>query len=165
MSCLKRATNISERTCIAAAGASPASSSVRGDLGVEPLDCGHVVGGVERLAPGQLLMQEVARHRRVALCVDRDAAQLAQARAARDRVLQPLVSLVDPHRPLHRQPLRSGAFGDEAVGVHLGLQRAPARVQCRAVDRESLRQPEQREVVVVELHVSCPCRQSRTRDE
>jgi hypothetical protein len=44
----------------------------------------------------------------------------------------------------------------EAVGVHLGLQRTPAARRARAVQRMPLRQAEQREVVVVELHGALP---------
>ena len=138
MSWRKRRTNISARTCAAAAGASLCSSSSVLQLGQQraaraappassrACDCGAVAGLVERLAPGHLLHQELARHGRVALGIDRRAAQLAQVGRALQRLLQALVGLVDAHRPLHGDALRRGTLGGEAVRVHLGLQLAPA---------------------------------------
>jgi hypothetical protein len=41
-----------------------------------------------------------------------------------------------------------------AVGVRLGLQGTPARIEQVAFDGEPLRQAEQREIVVAQLHVS-----------
>ena len=92
---------------------------------------------VERLAPLHLLHQEVGRHRRVVLGVDRRAVQLAQVGGALERILQPLIGLVDAHRPLHRDALRRRALGGEAVGMGLALQLLPARVERGAVQREA----------------------------
>ncbi len=111
--------------------------------------------------------QEVDRHGGVALGVDRRAAQPAQVGGAAQRVLQALVGLVDAHRPLHRAALRRGAVGGEAVGVHLGLQGAPARVERGAVLALAARHAEQGEVVVVEPHRPAPWRgatQAKRRD-
>jgi hypothetical protein len=47
---------------------------------------------------------------------------------------------------------RCGAFAGKAVGVHLGLQLAPARIERGAVQALLRQQAEQREVVVGELH-------------
>ncbi len=79
--------------------------------------------------------------------------ELAQVGGALERIAEPLVRLVDAHRPLHRRPSRRGVGGREAVGVHLGLERSPARVELAAVKREPARQPEQREVVDGERRV------------
>jgi ATP-dependent DNA ligase len=82
-------------------------------------------------------------------------------RRAAQRVLQALVGLVHAHRPLHGDALGRVALGGEAVGVHLGLQRAPAAVEFAAVQRVPARQAEEGEVVVVELHGRSRCRGTR----
>jgi hypothetical protein len=156
MSCRKRATNISARTWAAAAAASPSWSSDcwSAHLGFQCLDGAGAGGLVQRLAPGHLLEQKLWRHRRVVLGPHRLATQPAEIGATRERILQPPVGLVDTHRPLHRQPLRGGAVGGEAVRVHLGLERAPALVEHRAVQLEARRQAKKGEVVVRQLHAS-----------
>ena len=55
-------------------------------------------------------IRKSARHRGVVLGIDRRAAQFAQVGRALQRVLQPLVGLVDAHRPLHRHALRRCAL-------------------------------------------------------
>ena len=128
----------------------------RGDLAVDALDRGQVGGIVQQLAPGHLLHQEGGGHRGVALGIHRCAAKFAQVGAARQRLLQALVGLVDAHRPLHGQALRGGAFGGEAIRVDLALQLAPAGVDGGTVLRKALRQHEEGEVVVVDLHSGLP---------
>jgi hypothetical protein len=114
---------------------------------------GRCVGGlVERLAPGHLLHQEARGHGGVAFGLDGTAAQLAEVGRTPERILESGVSLVDAHRPLQGQALRGGAHGGKAVGVHLGLQGLPARVDLGAVLGAAARQAEQFEVVAVELH-------------
>jgi hypothetical protein len=85
-------------------------------------------------------------------CAPISAPCSAQHRGALDRILQPLIGLVHAHRPLHRHALRGSAFGREAIGMHLGLQLLPARIDLRALLLEARRQAEEREVVVVQLH-------------
>src|SRR6185503_2848045 len=80
--------------------------------------------------------------------------EFAQVLAALQWIFQSTIGLVDAHRPLHRHALRSGAFNSEAVRVHFGLQRTPALRQRIDVDRKAALQPEQREVVVIDLHRS-----------
>src|SRR5206468_1407781 len=99
-----------------------------------------------------LLHQEGRRHRGVVMRIDALAVQRAQRGRALERILQALVGLVDAHCPLHRHALRGGATSSETVGVDLRLQRLPACIDIAALLFESLREAEQREVVVVELH-------------
>ena len=98
----------------------------------------------------EVFLEDVARSRGngrpVRGCPGIHAAQLAQVGGTLERVLQPLIGLVHAHCPLHRDALRRAALGGEAVRVHLGLQRAPALVEHRAVERLPRRQAEQREV-------------------
>src|SRR6476661_1829507 len=109
-------------------------------------------GIVQGLAPFHLLHQELGGHRRVALGVDRRAAQLAQVGGALEGILQALVGLVDAHRPLHGHALRSRTLGREAIGMHLALQLLPAGVERRAVLRKLLGHSEQREIRILEIH-------------
>ena len=88
--------------------------------------------------------------------LDGRTAALAQVGGAPQRVLQALVGLVHAHRPLHGDALRRRAVAGEAVGVHLGLQLAPARVDFGTVERVALGQAEEGEIVVVELHSRLP---------
>src|SRR5690606_30980025 len=69
-----------------------------------------------------------------------------------ERILQPLVALVDAHGPLQRRALRRRALGGEAVRMGLALQRLPAFVDRGAVLLEPLRQPEEFEVAVAQVH-------------
>ena len=146
----KRATNISARTLLGGGRGvvalveqvlQPAQQRalLRRHLRVQRLHRRAVARLVQRLAPCHLLHQELARHRGVALGIDRRAAPLAQVGGALQRVLQALVGLVHAHRPLHRDALRGRALGGEAVGVHLGLQLAPAPVELRPHRAQSAR--------------------------
>src|SRR6185436_3562737 len=65
------------------------------DLRAQLLERGGILGVVEFLAPRHLLHQEVRRHRRVGLGLDREAVQLAQVGGPLDRILEPLVGFVD----------------------------------------------------------------------
>src|SRR5262245_27868361 len=71
------------------------------------------------------------------------------------------MSLVDPHGPLHGEPLCRGALGRKTIGMHARLQVAPTRAQCSRVELEAARQAEKREVVLVELHASDACPTTR----
>src|SRR4051812_44671631 len=106
---------------------------------------------LERLAPLELLHQEARWHRGVLLGGDRRTVQLAQIGCTLQRILQALVSLVDAHRPLHRDAPGGAALGGETVRMHLGLQRAPACVERRSALPEPTIDREQFEVVAVEL--------------
>jgi hypothetical protein len=53
---------------------------------------------------------------------------------------------------LHGHALSRRALGAEAIGVGLRLHGSPPLVQRGTVERETLRQAEQGEIVVVELH-------------
>ena len=96
---------------------------------------------VELFAPLHLLHQEGRWHGGVVLGIDRRTVQFAQVGGAFERVFQPLVSLVDAHRPLHGHALGGGALGGELVGVGLALQVFPARIQRRAVLRKRRSRP------------------------
>jgi hypothetical protein len=91
------------------------------------------VGLVQIFAPLHLLHQKCSRHAGVVLGLQRRTMQLTQVGGAAQWVFQTLVSLVDPHRPLHGQAFFSGSLQGELVGVHLLLQRFPLGVKLRAV--------------------------------
>jgi hypothetical protein len=81
-----------------------------------------------------------------------DALQGQQVQATVYRMLQRLVGLVHPRRPLHREPLLGVRLRREAVGMHRLLQVAVGGVEPVAVERKGLRQAEQLEVVLAEIH-------------
>jgi hypothetical protein len=122
------------------------------DVGGDRFDGLRVRGLVEAFAPGHLLHQEFGWHRGVVFGADGHAAELAQVGRALQRILQAFERLVDPHRPLHRRPLRRGATGGKAVGMDLGLQDAPPRSEIVGIEREPARQVEESEVVAIEKH-------------
>jgi hypothetical protein len=63
------------------------------------------------------------------------------------------MGFVDPHCRLHGGAPRRRVGAGEAVRVHFGLQRAAARIEVGAIEGETARQAEQREVVDGEVHV------------
>ncbi len=163
MSRAKRSMNMSALTCCAAAARSPCSSISQSSedsaraRAASTWRCSASSAAASRASSSAsrhsiCCMQEIRWHRGVVLGLHRRAAQLAQVGGTPHRVLQALISLVDAHRPLHRQPLRGRALGGEAVRMRLALQRLPARVERRAVLREGRRHGEQLEIGVVEVH-------------
>src|SRR5215831_1669655 len=120
----------------------------------EPPRIALAFGFGERLAPRELVLQELGRQGGIGLAQRLDAVQRQQMLRAPHRILEGAVSLVDPRRGLQRQPPLGFPRGGEAIRVHPSLQGAISgieRVARRRVEAISPRQAEEREVVLREV--------------
>ena len=81
------------------------------------------------------------------------AAQATEVGGALQRIAQDPIRLVGARRPLQRDPLLGGAAAGETIGVHPSLQLAVRGVERRGIEAEALVEAEEREVVVLEIHV------------
>src|SRR5207244_7493604 len=101
-----------------------------------------------------LLHQEMGRHGGVIVGIDGRAVQLAQIAGPLQWILEPLVGLVDAHRPLHGQALGGRALRRKLVGVRLTLQGFPAGIKRSAVLRKLHGNTKKFVVVGLKIHVS-----------
>ena len=107
---------------------------------------------LDRLAPFHLLHQEGRRHPGVAGVECVDALQLQQIHAAVHRMPERPIRLVHLRRPLHRHPLLGLRLRSETVRMHRVLQLAVGRVKLVPIQRIRLRQTEEFEVGLGEVH-------------
>lgn len=115
-----------------------------------------VLPGAPRLGNGlpplHLLHEELRGHGGIALGLDVVPSQMQQVLGALQGLLQGLVGLVGPRRPLHGEaPLRIASVS-ETIRMHLPLYRTIAQVQVGHVDPEEPGELEQREKIGGEIH-------------